>query len=402
MFKLDGLDDPKPWKLWERTKQWTVEDATLFGGATGLMLASNPRFLPGSSGVTRFLGVAIAGCAIGAKAGEWVFASGPPYTAKRVQWLLEAQRRVMYRRISEDKEAKASLSRFAQSMLMAYTGENPLLRTLSRPFRGLSGMPNPGSDSIAGHAHSDAQMQAMQQAHAKQPILMLAEFEREELAAPDYDGGHRQYRMDPTDTDLGTLQDHLEHLNKLRASDVRELAYLWQGLAQKEHDLHHLPENDTEKDLLRRELQLLNSLAVHFKSRIAIITYTQADARKRISQIRDEDPASINSAMPFPGSPGTEDDPLDGDWKANFIPHNSAERIRQRWQHARTDVAHVESVLSQFDTLKAQGGTNKQANEQAELLRKESAQMKLNVAATERLLKEFEDQIHKADTGTGN
>ncbi|KAJ4359327.1 hypothetical protein N0V95_002251 [Ascochyta clinopodiicola] len=403
VFKLDGLDNPKPWKLWERTKQWTPEDATLFGGGTGLLLASNPRLVPGASGWARFFGMTITGCAIGAKAGEWVFVRGPPHQAKRVEWVLATQRRAMYRRLSEDEIAKASLSRFGRSLLMAYTGDNPLMRTLSRPFRGLSGMPNPSSDAASGHAHQDAQMEAarqmqIQQAHAKHPILMLTEFEKEELAAPDYDGGHRQYLMDPADTDIETLQEHLEHLNKLRASDLKELAYIWQGLAQKEQDLHKLSQSDPEKDLLRRELQLLNSLATHFNTRIAILAYAQADARKRIDQIRNEDTASA-SMVPLPV---TEEASLGGNWRASHSPQKSAERIRQRWETARTDLAHVEHVLSQFDTLKAQGSTNSHANEQADLLRKDAGQMKKNIMATERLLREYEDQIHKVDVSAGS
>ena len=376
---------------------------TLFGGATGLLLASNPRLFPGATGWSRFLGVTIAGCAIGARTGEWVFGRGPPHQAKRVEWVLAAQRRSMYRRLSDDEKAKASLSRFGQSLLMAYTGDSPLMRTLSRPFKGLSGTPNPGSGTVAGHVHSDAQIQAMQQmqmqqAHARQPILIITELEKDELAAPDYDGGYRQFRMDPIDTDLETLQEHLEHLEKLRDSEVKELAYLWQGLAHKEHDLHQLSQDDPEKDLLRRELQLLNSIATHSNTRIAILGFAQADARKRIGQIQNHDPTSWD----FLPTPVAEEPGLHDDWRENYSPQRSADRIRQRWEHARADLAHVEHILHQFDTLKVQGSTTSAANEQAEQLRKNSEQMKQNIMATERLLKEYEDQIHKADANTGN
>lgn len=403
VFKLDGLENPEPWKLWERTSQWTLEDMALFGGATGLLLASNPRLFPGAIGWSRFLGVTIAGCAIGAKTGEWVFGKGPPHQAKRVEWVLAAQRRSMYRRLSEDEKAKASLSRFGQSLLMAYTGDSPLMRTLSRPFKGLSGTPNPGSGTVVGHVHSDAQLQAMQQmqmqqAHARQPILMITEFEKDELAAPDYDGGYRQFRMDPIDTDLETLQEHLEHLNKIRDSEVKELAYLWHGLAQKEQNLHRLSQDDPEKDLLRRELQLLNSIATHANTRIAILSFAQADARKRIGQMQNQDSTSWNLA-PTPAAEGLG---LDDDWRENYSPQKSADRIRQRWEHARTDLAHVEHVLHQFDTLKAQGSTTNGANEQADQLRRNSEQMKQNIVATERLLKEYEDQVYKAEANTGN
>lgn len=404
VFRMDGLDNPKPFKLWERTKQWTLEDASLFGGATGLLISSNPRLFPGVTGISRFVGVTIAGCAVGAKTAEWVFGRGAPHQAKRVEWVLKMQQRAMYLRLSQDEKTKASLSRFGQALLMSYTGDSPLMRILSKPFGGLSGMANPGNATVVGHghghghAHNDAQMQAMrqmqiQEAHAKHPVLMLAEFEKEELAAPDYDGGHRQYRMDPKDTDLETLQEHLEHLNKLRASEAKELAYVWHTLAPKEHRMHQLSEEDPEKDLLRRELQLLNSIATHSNTRLAIITYAQADARKRIAQIRDEDAASVPSPVP--------EEVVNDSWKEGYVPHRTAERIRQRWENARTDAAQVDHVLAQFDQLKAQGSTNSHANEQAEVLRKEQDQLKQNVVATERLLKEYEEHISKADANFG-
>lgn len=404
MFKLDGLDDPKPFKLWERTKQWTLEDATLFGGATGLLLASNPRLFPGVTGFGRFFGVTIAGFAIGAKTGEWVFDWAQPYHAKRVAYVLAMQRRATYRRLSQDENAKAQLSRFGQALLLSYTGDSPLMRILSKPFGGLSGTANPRSATVAGHgqAHQGAQTEAtrqiqMQQAHTKQPIHMLAEFDKEELAAPDYDRGFRQFRMDPTETDLDTLQEYLEYLKKLRASDAMELASIWQSLAQKEHKMHQLSQEDPEKDLLIRECQLLNSIAVHFNTRIAILAYAQADAGKRICQIRNEGAAS-GSTVPLPATEGLD---FDDASRENLIPQKTTERIRQRWETARSDVAQVELLLSHCDQLKSQGGMTDDINEQVERIRKEQGQLKKHVVATERLLKEYEDQIHKADNNHG-
>ncbi|KAJ4382834.1 hypothetical protein N0V86_002059 [Didymella sp. IMI 355093] len=404
VFKLDGLENPRPFKLWERTKQWTLEDASLFGGATGLLIASNPRLFPGVTGISRFVGVTIAGCAIGAKTAEWAFGHGAPHQAKRIQWVLAMQRRAYYQRLSQDEEAKASLSRFGQALLMSYTGDSALMRILSKPFGGMSGMANPGGASVTGqgHGHNDAHIEAMrqlkiQQAHAKQPVIMLAEFEKDELAAPDYDGGHRQYRMDAADTDLEALQEHLEHLNKLRAEEAKELAFVWQELGPKEHKMHQLSQEDPEKDLIRRELQLLNSIATHTSVRLAVIGYAQADARKRLAQIRNENPAAISKiALPV-----MNELPPDNDLSENYVPQKIAARIRKRWQDARSDAAQVEHVLSQFDELKAQGMTHGHANEQAEALRENQTQLKQNVVATERLLKELEERISKADAGSG-
>lgn len=399
---MDGLENPKPFKLWERSKQWTLEDASLFGGATGLLIASNPRLFPGVTGFSRFFGVALAGCAVGAKTAEWAFGRGAPYQTKRMEWVLAMSRRAIYERLSQDEKAKASLSRFGQALLMSYTGDSPLMRLLSKPFGGLSGMANAGSTAVGGQGQPhggqmEAMRQQIQQAHAKQPVLMVAEFDKEELAAPDYDQGHRQYRLDPSETDLEALQEHLEQLNKLHDSEVKELAYIWKTLAPKEHRMHQLSQDDPEKDLVRRELQLLNSIATHSNVRLAVISYAQADARKRIAQIRKEDPVAVAS-LPLPG---TEDPSLDEIWKETHAPQMTAERIRHRWENARTDVAHVDHVLAQFDQMKAQGSTNSHANEQAEQLRDNQWQLKQNVAATERLLKEFEDKVLKNESSTG-
>ncbi|KAF1932159.1 uncharacterized protein M421DRAFT_285609 [Didymella exigua CBS 183.55] len=400
VFKLDGLEDPKPFKLWERTKQWTLEDASLFGGAIGLLIASNPRMLPGATGMSRFFGATIAGCAIGAKTAEWAFA---PLQAQRIEWALTMQRRAHYQRLSQDERAKASLSRFGQALLMSDTGDSPLMRILSKPFGGLSGPGNSGS-APAVHGHKDAQVEAMrqmkiQQGHAKRFVVMLAEFEMDELAAPDYEGGHRQYRMDATDTDLEALQEHLEDLNKLQAEEVKELAFVWQELAPKEHKLHQLPQEDPEKELTRRELQLLNSIATHTSVRLAVIAYAQADARKRLAQIRNEDPTAISKIRMSASGESTSNE----DFDESYVPQRVAARIRKRWESCRTDAAQIEHMLSQFDELKAQGlmhGLMDAAtNESVKNIRETQAQLNLNIVATERLLRAYEDRISKVDAG---
>lgn len=401
VFKSDGLETPKPFKLWERTKQWTVEDASLFGGATGLLIASNPRLLPGATSFSRFFGITIMGCAIGATTAEWAFGRGVPHQAKQVQWVLAMQRRAYYQRLSQDKEAKASLSRFGQALLMAYTGDSPFMQILSKPFGGLSGMANPGSASAVGHGHvhHNAEVEALQQKekeYAEQFVYLVAKFDKEELAAPDYNDGYRQYQTDAADTDLEALQEHLEHLNNLQAEEVKELVFVWQELAPREHKMHQLPEADPEKDLIRRELQLLNSIAAHTSSRLAVIAYVQADARKRLAQIRNEDPAAI-SKLPLPL---TGESLLDHDFMETYVPHGTAARIRTCWENARINVANVDDALAQYDELHAQGLMSSRTEDQANKIKEHQIQAKQDIVATERLLKEFEDRISKADLRT--
>ncbi|KAH6638112.1 hypothetical protein C7974DRAFT_423035 [Boeremia exigua] len=393
VFKMDGLENPKPFKLWERSKHWTLEDASLFGGASGLLMASNPRLFPGATGFSRFFGVAIAGCAVSTKIAEWADAHAP-----RVQMIRTMQQRAAYQRLSQDENAKSTLSRFGKALLMSYTKDNPLMRTLSKPFGGLSGAATPSSIAaeLAQSAQTKSARRQAAQAHAGQHFIMLVEFDKGELAAPDYEEGYRLFKLDPTDTDLETLQEHLDHLKKLRDSEAKELAFIWRVMAPKEHKMHQLSQEDPEKDLLRRELQLLNSIACSYNTRFAIISFAQADARKRIAQIRNEN-SSVVFEMPLPGK---EIASLEDNWSETHIPQKTVDLIRQRWENARTTVAGIENALAEFDELKAQGFAG-HLSKQTEDVRNHQWPAKQNVLATERLLKEFEDHILKPEGTTG-
>ncbi|KAK1918496.1 hypothetical protein P3342_001414 [Pyrenophora teres f. teres] len=57
--------EPEPGKLWERTKYWTVEDATLCGGALGIATVLNRRAVPGAYGFFRYSRAAMVGCSFG-------------------------------------------------------------------------------------------------------------------------------------------------------------------------------------------------------------------------------------------------------------------------------------------------------------------------------------------------
>lgn len=402
VFRRDGVDSPRPFKLWERTKQWTLEDFTLFGGATGLLIASNPRLFPGVRGVSKIVGAAIVGCAVGAKTADYAFATGPPGQTQRLEWVLARQRKAEYERLALDEKAKAELSRFGRLWLMSYTRQSTPMQILGKPFGGFSGTTTSvGPAGDTGHAQ-EAQMAALRdhikQAHANPPSLMVAEFENEELAAPDYERGYRQYRVDPADLNVEELQDHLEHLNKLREFEAQELAYAWQTLVPKEHKMHQLSEEESEKELLRRELQLLNSIALHSQTRLAVISYAQADARKRLAQIRNEEPTAI-AQHPLPG---TQSIPFENNWSETYVPQKTVERIRGRWESVRGDLAQADALLAEWGHIEENGKKDgwhphPDSIRKAEHLKTTRDAIKLNVEATERLLKEFEDRVVKAE-----
>lgn len=403
MFKLDGLENPKPFKMWERTKYWTLEDTSLFGGATGLLIASNPRLFPGITGISRFVGAALAGCAVSAKTIQWVLNRGPPHQAQRIEQELAMQRRAHYQRISMDEKAKESLSRFGKGLLISYTSESQFMRILNTPFGGQSGTANPGSSPVTGHdtlydeVHTmDMRLTGFQQAHAKQTIQLGADFDKDELAAPDYDNGYRQYNMDAADTDVKALKDYLEYLDVLHAEEAKALSFLWQELAPKEHEMHQLAQNDPEKDIVRRQLQFLNSIAIQANIRLAAIGYAQADTRKRLAQIRNDGPSAILK-IPSPGASESPDEISNEDRVLQKI----TMRIRDRWVYTRALVVEADHVLSQVDGMKAKGLLDSDNIELIERFREENVQLRRNVIATERLLKDLEDRSSKADGGNG-
>jgi hypothetical protein len=194
------------------------------------------------------------------------------------------------------------------------------------------------------------------------------------------------------------MQDHLEHLNRLHESEAKELAYVWQILVPKEHKMHQLSEEESEKELLRRELQLLNSTALHSQTRLAVISYAQADARKRLAQIRNEEPTAI-AKHPLPS---TQSISFQNNWGETYVPHKTVERIRGRWESVRDDLAQVNALLAEWAKIEEKGQREGwvigfDTKKKAEQLITTRDALKLNVEATERLLKEFEDRVVKAE-----
>ena len=402
VLRRNGVYNPRPFKLWERTKQWTQEDLALFGGATGLLIASNPRLLPGVRGFPKILGAAIVGCVVGARTADHAFAPGLTGLAQPMELLLAMRRKAEYEHLAQDEKAKAELSRFGRFWLGAYTRESIVTQILGKPFGGLSGtttsIGTAGDPGHAQEAQTAALRERIEQAHATPPTLMVVGFEDEELAAPDYERGYRQYRMDPADLNVEEVQDHLEHLSKLHESEAKELAYAWQTLVLKEHKMHQLLAEEAEKELLRRELQLLNSIAVHSQIRLAVISYAQADARKRLAQIRNEEPTAI-AKHPLPA---TQSISLENNWSKTHVPQSTVEHIRGRWESVRSDLAQADAhlaLLNQIEEKSKKDGRHPDPDlkSKAEHVRTTRDALKLNVEATERLLKEFEDRVVKAE-----
>lgn len=219
--------------------------------------------------------------------------------------------------------------------------------------------------------------------------LMQVEFNDGELVGPDLENGYRTYRDTITDRDIHGLQDWLERLEELRKTTALEANYLWRHLAAKEHTFYHWEQDDAEKDLLRREIQLLNNIASDFALRDASYGYQIADTLKRLKQIEHSNDGRhvVDSTSP------PQDEPP-ADWTTNFSPQLGTAQLRTAWTRQRQLLGMHEQKLELLEKIPGAEGGNAAMTQQ---LRQNAEYLKKNVAATERLLKEYEEQMQRAD-----
>jgi hypothetical protein len=383
VFKLDNID-PKPGKLWERTKHWSVDDAIVGGGLLGTLLALSPRAFPGAHGWKRLFGAATVGCAVGGFVGNTRLA----FTQSRLDSIVHLTdvlvQHSQYARLQQDETAKASLSRFGKLVLTLYTWPNLRLPTNNS---------NGGKSFQAGAMVAGAQAMPLQltQQQMDRYTLMKVEFNNGELIGPDLEDGQRIYRDTITDRDTSVLQEWLERLEELRKTTASEAEYLWRHLAAKEDTFYQWTQDDAEKDLLRREIQLLNNLASDFALRDAIYGYHIADTLKRLRQIEHVyGGQNVTGSTPAPQA----EPPID--WTNNFSPQLATDHVRTVWTRHRELLGFFEQHLTMRGKMpEPEAGTA--AATQLAQLRENAENLKKNVEATERLLKELEDQMQRAD-----
>jgi hypothetical protein len=385
VFKVDKVE-PKPGKLWERTKHWTIEDATLSGGALGMFMAMNPRALPGAFGFSRFFGAATVGCAMGYKIGQAVLVRFPPEVLYVFDSADTTIRHKEYQKLLQNNEAKASLSRVGRLALSFYT--SPFLNILRSPLMpggmdGMGGMTG-GQDGPPGVRPLDQLQAEMQEA-----TLIQVEFRDGELAGPDLEKGRREYKDDIKSRDASNIQDWLERLQELKKKAGIELQILWRHLAEREREFYKLEEQGREKDIFSWELQILNFLASDLVNRHAIFTYHESDARKRLQQIKHTDSvATTVYETPHHTAASSEQE-------AHYGLHSTAERVRWGWSRKKELLVYVEHELRQYEALQPGEGTPHAKAGKA--MKQEEEKLRLNIAATERVLRWLEQQMREAD-----
>ncbi|KAF1935254.1 hypothetical protein EJ02DRAFT_428599 [Clathrospora elynae] len=389
VFTMDKIE-PKPSKLWESTKHWTTEDAALGGGAMGIFMAMGPRSLPGVYGLTRFLGAATVGCALGFKAGQAFLVRIPPQLLTLLDEADTMTRHHEYERLLQKEEAKASLSRVGKLALSYQT--SPYMRILRSPLQvggmgGLTARQHHHSHD-APHVHGSL---AARVAEMDQYTVVQVEFKQGELSGPDIEQGYRAYKDELQTRDSTSLQEWLERTQHLKQKTASEMQYVWQYLGEREQAFYQLVHEDREKDIVRRELQLLNNMASDLVTRCAILGYHESDAVKRLQQIeaKDSDSATAIASYETPRH-GIETEQMD-----NYGPRVVTEQIRTTWSIQKQVVSDIERSLSYYEAL--QPGESTLDAERRKQLRQNAESMRRNVEATERLLNHFEQQVREAD-----
>lgn len=173
--------------------------------------------------------------------------------------------------------------------------------------------------------------------------------------------------------------------------NAMEVQFVWQHLVTKEQEFYQLSEGDREKDVIRREIQLLSNMASDFATRDAIFAYHVADARKRLEQMQHNDHKGQSLILTSHSLPME----LPADWKDGYSPQMAADQIRMNWTRQKELLGFLEHSTSMHSGIPPEQGSPQEAH--VSHIRRNAEAMKKNVEATERLLREFEEQIHRAE-----
>ncbi|KAG9381984.1 co-chaperone protein HscB mitochondrial precursor [Pyrenophora tritici-repentis] len=192
IFKMLNIE-PQPGELWERTKYWTVEDTTLYGGALGIAAVLNRRAVPGAHGFFRYFGAAMVGCDLGYAVGTGLFERtlDTHYIGEH-NWLRGWIRPSYYQHLKTNPQSQASLSRIGKFALEYHTP--PHLRT-----------------SMSALAET-----AKQRLEILHPPISVS-FVRDELDGPDIKTDSQECMDSIPSRDGNSIQERLGRIQDLRS-----------------------------------------------------------------------------------------------------------------------------------------------------------------------------------------
>ncbi|EMD85180.1 hypothetical protein COCC4DRAFT_181242 [Bipolaris maydis ATCC 48331] len=396
VFKMENIA-PEPGKLWQRTTRWTAEDATLAGGALGVVTALNPRAFPGAYGISRYIGAVTVGCALGYKASETFLTRIHSQMMGFIESSEEVIRTREYEKLQSDKEAKASLSFIGKLAFKCHT--SPYLQILQNPlqFTGVGG--TGGIRSRQQHAKPLSResqgptLSSSLQADTAKFTLMQIEFKADDLTGPDLEAGYRAYKDSLQTRDESAILEWREKIQKHKKQAGVEMQFVWEHLADREKEFYLHVEEDREKDILRRELQLLNNMAGDMSIRHAILEYHEADADKQLRQKRQAD----HVQPPFIESDRSQKLAAAAQYDYQG-PIMVTEQVRTNWIRQKEVLHHLEHALLQYESIQPADGSR--VFEHLKQIRQNAEELKRNVEATERLLRWFEVQVQQAEDKT--
>lgn len=363
---------PKPAKLWERTNHLTVEDVTLYGGLLGIATVLHRRAVPGAHGFSRFFGAAMVGCGLGCMIGKDLLRDPHSELIGEHTMILDRMALRSYKMLKQNTEAQASLSRIGKLALEYHT--SPHIQILK-----------PAVDDISGMFAQRFNGQREELPEQKSSISII--FSEGELDGPDIDGGYREYMDKIQSRDESSVQGRLGHIQNLKTRLKAEHQLVWKLLLKKEDEFYGHLVDDQENSVLRRELQMLNNMCLDLYLRCAILSYQEKDAQKQIHQM---EPAGIHSHTTI-----APQDPAEVAFQNHDTPHYVTKRLRTACSQERKLLSRLDELISILQSGSPE--QDPQLRERLSVRKRHAERLREDLVAKERLLKWYEEQVHKSE-----
>lgn len=348
-----------PWKLVEQSKLPTMDDFMVVGATAGALCASSARRrFPGTITPLAILGA----MSIGATAGNMTFMA---FNLRRVAKTLENDWETLQR--SRELRAQIRAAWYYDSTVDALLG--PRSSHIGQmQIQHMQGPPAEPSHEPHQQTSSQGVPLQLPTPHPSLPPPgsgphAVALVNGETRPWPNTD-----YYWNPVSRDAGIkdLQDHIEQLQQTRRELATEAEYLWIVIAKKEQKFY-TEEDDQQKTVLRKELELLGDIHSRMFQDISGYDWMIADSKKNILQLKNE------NWVPEARSQEVQD----------HSPERTLKLIRNHLDNLKDMVKMTDQGLVPED---APADIKDQIEKQHEFL-------KTNTTATATLMREFEDYV---------